>query len=49
VAAAGEVGQRRFLPGGSRSYETNGALLADMPKERVIETCNAFLKAKDLR
>jgi hypothetical protein len=31
------------------SSRTNGALLADMPKERVIEACDAFLKTKDIR
>jgi hypothetical protein len=31
------------------AYESNGARLADLPKERVIEACSAFVKAKNIR
>jgi hypothetical protein len=44
-----ELAEARKTPEYKEAYETNGALLADMPKERVIEACNAFLKTKDLR
>jgi hypothetical protein len=44
-----ELAEARITPEYKEAYESNGALLADMPKEQVIEACNAFLKAKDLR
>jgi hypothetical protein len=44
-----ELAEARNTPEYKEAYESNGALLADMPKEHVIEACNAFLKAKDLR
>jgi hypothetical protein len=44
-----ELGEARNTPEYKEAYESNGALLADMPKEHVTEACNAFLKAKDLR
>jgi hypothetical protein len=44
-----ELAEARNSPEYKEAYESNGALLADMPKEHVIEACNAFLKAKDLR
>jgi hypothetical protein len=44
-----ELAEARKTPEYKEAYESSGALLADMPKEQLIETCNAFLKAKDLR
>jgi hypothetical protein len=44
-----ELAEARKTPGYKEAYESNGALLAEMPKDRVIEACNAFLKAKSLR
>ncbi|MGC2029233.1 MAG: hypothetical protein WA642_04395 [Steroidobacteraceae bacterium] len=44
-----ELAEARKTPEYKEAYESSGALLADMPKERLIETCNGFLKAKDLR
>jgi hypothetical protein len=44
-----ELAEARKTPEYKEAYESNGALLADMPKERVVEACNAFLKAKDIR
>ncbi len=48
-APAKELTEARETPEYKEAYESNGALLAEMPKEHVIEACNAFLKAKDLR
>jgi hypothetical protein len=48
-ATVKELAEARKMPGYKEAYESNGALLADMPKERVIEACSAFLKAKDIR
>ena len=44
-----ELAEARNTPEYKEAFESNGALLAEMPKEHVIEACNAFLKAKDLR
>ncbi len=44
-----ELAEARKTPEYKEAFESNGALLADMPKERVIEACNAFLKAKEIR
>ena len=44
-----ELAEARKTPEYQEAYESSGALLADMPKERVIEVCKAFLKTKDLR
>jgi hypothetical protein len=48
-ASEQELAEARKTPEYIDAYESNGAMLADMPKEHVIEACNAFLKAKDLR
>jgi hypothetical protein len=44
-----ELAEARKTPEYQEAFESSGALLADMPKERVIEVCKAFLKTKDLR
>lgn len=44
-----ELAQARKTPEYREAYDSNGALLADMPKDRIIEACNAFLKTKSLR
>jgi hypothetical protein len=44
-----ELAEARNTPEYKEAYESNGALLADMPKEHIIEACSAFLKAKDIR
>jgi hypothetical protein len=44
-----ELAEARKTPAYKEAYESNGALLADMQKEHVMEACDAFLKAKDLR
>jgi hypothetical protein len=44
-----ELAEARNTPEYKEAYESNGALLAEMPKVHVIEACSAFLKAKDIR
>jgi hypothetical protein len=44
-----ELAEARNTPEYKQAFESSGAVLADMPKERVVEVCKAFLKAKDLR
>jgi hypothetical protein len=44
-----ELAEARNTPEYKEAYESNGALLAEMPKEHIIEACSAFLKAKDIR
>jgi hypothetical protein len=44
-----ELAEARQTTAYKEAYESNGALLADMPKEHVIAACDAFLKAKDVR
>jgi hypothetical protein len=48
-APENELAEARKTPEYREAYESNVSLLADMSKESVIEACNAFLKAKDLR
>ena len=48
-APAKELAEARNTPEYKEANESTGALLAEMPKELVIEACNAFLKAKDIR
>ena len=44
-----ELTEARKTPEYTEAYETTGEFLANLPKERVIEVCDAFLKTKDLR
>lgn len=44
-----ELAEARNTPEYKEAYESNGALLAEMPKEHLIEACSAFLKAKEIR
>jgi hypothetical protein len=46
---AKDLAKARETPEYQQAYETNGTFLANLPKERVIEACNSFLKTKDLR
>lgn len=44
-----DLAEARRTPEYQQAYETNGEFLANLPKERVIEACNSFLKTTDLR
>jgi hypothetical protein len=48
-APAKELAEARNTPAYKEAYESNGAMLAEMPKEHVMEACKAFLKAKEIR
>ena len=48
-APAKELADARKTPEYKEAYESSGALLANLPKEQVNETCSALLKTKDLR
>ena len=44
-----DLAEARKTPEYKEAYDSNAEFLANLPKERVIEACNAFLKTKDLR
>jgi hypothetical protein len=48
-APAKELAEARKTPEYIEAYESSGALLANLPKEQVIETCSTILKTKNLR